>query len=172
MKPDNQGKFELIGEVLEIVLIVFALSWFLKTYVLAFTGVRGEGMLPTLGPGNQVLAVKLGKSETALSRGDILVFTDSSDNPAVRRLIGLPGDKVEIKNGLAYVNDHPLYEPYARTPLTYRFAAVVVPKNQLFVLNDNRSDLNDSRKTGSVALDKIQGRAVLCYWPWINMQFL
>jgi len=161
-----------VVEILEIVIIVFALSWLIKTDVLGFSSVSGDGMLPVLGKNNQVLVVKFFRSTTFLARGDIVVFRDEQMNEHTERLVGLPGDRIEIRNGFAYVNGKPTYEPYARTPPTYQMAPVFVPKNSVFVLNDNRTVQNDSKEFGSIPIDSVQGRAVMCYWPWSKMQIL
>ncbi|NLI94011.1 MAG: signal peptidase I [Peptococcaceae bacterium] len=153
-------------------LFVFAFSWFAQHYVLGFAAVKGDGMLPLLGKNNQVFVMKLFKNASALSRGDIVIFTDKNNNDNTVRLIGLPGEKVEIKNGLTFINGKPIYEPYAHTPLTYEMAPVIVPKNNIFVLNDNRSDQKDSREYGSVPFEWLKGRAVFCYWPWTKIQVL
>lgn len=110
-------------------------------------------------------------------RGDIIVFdpplSTRSDRPFVKRVIGLPGDTVATRDGKIFVNGQALAEPYIPDPagLAFRFGAngsgneVVVPAGSLFVLGDNRNNSQDSRYFGTVALDRVIGKAVVSYWP-------
>jgi len=171
LKKSNH-KTNLVIEIIEIIIIVFALSWFTKTYLVGFATVQDNGMLPTLGVNNRVLVVKISKINPTLESGDIVVYLDKDNNQKIKRLIGITGDTIEMRNGLTYVNDKPLFEPYAETPLTYQFPKFVVRKDQVFVLNDNRSDQNDSRQVGSIPIDDFIGKAIFCYWPWSNLKGL
>lgn len=173
IKVNNQ--FRIVVELLEIVIIILALSWFAKIYILDFTQIKGDYMLPTLGHNNYIFIDKFTyKKSDQLYRGDVIVFyTDASkNNTSVKRVIGLAGDKVEIRNGFTYVNGKPLYEPYSHTPVTYEFPLIVVPENHIFVLNDNRFNKNDSRTSGSISQDILIGRALFCYWPWTKIKSL
>lgn len=168
----NRSRF--IIEVLEILILVFALSWFVNTFVFGLTQVKDNGMLPALERGDQVL---INKSPIngfgALEGGDIVVFRQAPDQEnRVKRLIGLAGDKIEIRNGFTYVNGNPIYEPYANTPVTCQFQAITVPQDHVFVLNDDRSETNDSRTLGSIREDNLIGEAIFCYWPWAKIKSL
>jgi len=161
-----------IVEIIEIIIVVFALSWYIKAYVFHFTKINESGMLPALTKNNHVFVEKLLKDQI-LARGDVVVlYGVDSKAESVRRLIGLAGEKIEIRNGFIYVNNEPLYEPYGYTPVTCDFAPVIVPQDHIFVLNDNRSDYNDSRTWGSIPKEKIIGEAQFCYWPWSQIKFL
>ena len=88
----------------------------------------------------------------------------------VKRVIGLPGDHVEIKDGAVYLNGEKLDEPYLdegkRTePESGLFIDIVVPDGYVYVLGDNRNNSTDSRRFGCIPIDKIEGRAVLRFWP-------
>jgi signal peptidase I len=158
-------KPQLIIEVLEIIIFVFAISWLMKTYVFGFAGVQDEGMMPTLGKYDQVFVSKLFISTASLERGDIAIFLDGERKPHVKRVIGLPGETVEIRNGFTYVNAKPLYEPYAQIPMTYRLESLTVPQGYVYVLNDNRTEQTDSRTLGSIPNERIMGKALFCFWP-------
>ena len=116
-------------------------------------------------------------------RGDIVVFkfpeTDTSKPPKdyIKRVIGLPGDRISIKNGITYVNDVPLEEPYLKEPQTKNFPTwedinvkgfkdpFIVEKDHLFVMGDNRNNSYDSRYWGLMPLANLKGQAVFKYLP-------
>lgn len=161
-------------EIIEILIIAFALSWFMKTYLVQFTQIGDSTMLPTLSQNNVTMVDKFFHSKiNALERGDLVAYTSSEkESIEIKRVIGLPGDTVEIRNGYTYVNGQPLYEPYAQIPVSYIFEPVVVSDDELFVLNDNRAVINDSRSTGNVSLEKLEGKALFCIWPLTNIKNL
>lgn len=156
--------------------------------------VDGNSMYPTLEDGQFLIVNKLIYSEVDLERlsnfvpfidagddptrhvfhpperGDIIVLRDPS-NPNVdliKRVIGLPGDKLEIFEGAVYINDYRLEEPYIQRPWSDSRPAVLVPENHYFVLGDNRDNSKDSRSSaiGFIPGDLIIGRAELSYWPF------
>lgn len=107
-------------------------------------------------------------------RGDIIVFTPpldvASDKPYIKRVIGLAGDTVAIRDGSVYVNDVELEEPYIADGITGCRGArectpVTVPEGEVFVLGDNRGDSSDSRVFGPVPIDNVIGKAWIAYWP-------
>lgn len=135
--------------------------------------VENISMKPTLQPGEFLLvnrvAYKIGEPEI----GDIIVFhaPGSSDLDYIKRVIGLPGDNVRISDGVVYVNDQPLYEPYIADPPRYN-GEWDVPSENLFVLGDNRNNSSDSHMWGFVPYEDIVGRALLIYWPLQEVTFL
>ncbi|AFV01640.1 Signal peptidase I [Dehalobacter sp. UNSWDHB] len=168
----NNPYSQFLQEIIEIILIVFALSWLLKTYLIGFAHLEGAEMMPTLSLDSQVLVEKyFYRSIDALDRGDVILYSDNGVE-SIKRVIGLPGEKVEIKNGYTYINNKPIYEPYANTPKAYTFSMVVVPEDHVFALNDNRASKNDSRSFGSVPIQSIEGKALFCYWPLSSVQIL
>jgi signal peptidase I len=135
--------------------------------------VENISMKPTLQPGEFLLvnrvAYKIGEPEI----GDIIVFhaPGASDLDYIKRVVGLPGDTVRISEGVVYVNDQPLYEPYIADPPRYT-GEWVVPAEELFVLGDNRNNSSDSHMWGFVPYEDIVGRALLIYWPLQEATFL
>jgi signal peptidase I len=133
--------------------------------------VEGTSMMPALVDQERIFINKfvyrwgLGQIE----RGDMVVFWYPGDTSKsyIKRVIGLPGDTVEVTNGTVYVNGKPLDEPYV--PMEYRdrqpMNPVVVPADQYFVLGDHRSSSNDSRSWGTVHRGFIYGKAAFVYWP-------
>jgi len=103
----------------------------------------------------------------APERGDVIVFIPPN-NPQkdyIKRVIGLPGDKVEIRQGRVYVNDRPIIEPYIHTVPGISWGPAVVGPNELFVMGDNRANSSDSRAFGMLGLGNVIGKAWLSYWP-------
>lgn len=93
----------------------------------------------------------------------------------IKRVIGLPGEQVEIKNGKVYIEDKELNEPYVNTAIKTdmalggEFSKLVVPEGYIYVLGDNRSGSADSRRFGCIPIDKIEGKAVFIWWPLNKM---
>lgn len=99
-------------------------------------------------------------------RGDIVVFRAKDGGYSlIKRIVGLPGEKVEIRNGQVYINDQALHEPYVREPAHYQAPPEVVPPGAYFVLGDNRNNSSDSHVFGVVPAAEILGRAWVRYWP-------
>lgn len=167
-------KNRLLFEIIEIIIITFALSWFMKTYLIEFAKIEDNSMLPTLSPNSVVLVDKFMYSKLDnLNRGDIVVYLTSDKYSAeIKRVIGLPGDMVEIRNGFTYVNGRPIYEPYAEMPVAYLFEPVTVSNYELFVLNDNRDNNDDSRTAGNLSLQQLEGKALLSIWPVTSIKGL
>ncbi|MDD4986834.1 MAG: signal peptidase I [Dehalococcoidales bacterium] len=130
--------------------------------------ILSASMEPHLQIGDRVLVNKIIYRFWSPSRGDIIIF-QPEDNPTgipfIKRVIGLPGDTVEIKNGAVYVNGEALREPYLKQFPSYSMQAVIVPAGEYFVLGDNRNISNDSHVWGTVSRDQIIGKASLTLWP-------
>lgn len=105
-----------------------------------------------------------------LHRGNVVVFhNDPSEQtpPLIKRLVGLPNDKIEIKNGAVFINDTLLDEPYLNGVITpcYSYCSLVLGEDEYFFMGDNRPGSRDSRNFGPVKEDRIIGRVILRYWP-------
>jgi len=157
-------------ELLEIVLIALALTWVLRSYVIEARRIPTGSMLPTIQLEDRVIVDKFFfRYMDHLSHGDIIVFRTPPSAHAtvdfIKRVVGLEGDKVEIRNHTTYVNDQPLYEPYVVDQSKDDFAPIVVPAASVFVMGDNRNNSDDSRVWGFLPVQNIIGRCLFRYWP-------
>jgi len=111
-----------------------------------------------------------------IQRGDVVVFWYPRDKSKsfIKRVLGVPGDEVEIRDGSVFVNGVKVEEPYLKPEYQDHrsFRKVVVPKDQYFVLGDHRNSSNDSRNWGCVHRSLIYGKAVFSYWPFSHMGFV
>ncbi|HEX2910895.1 MAG TPA: signal peptidase I [Chloroflexia bacterium] len=100
-------------------------------------------------------------------RGDVIVLAppDAPTDDYIKRVIGLPGEKLQISNGIVYINDKPINEPYIKEKPFSPFGPVIIPPNTVFVMGDNRNASRDSRSFGFLPIDKIVGKALIVYWP-------
>jgi signal peptidase I len=128
--------------------------------------VDGFSMLPTLEDGEFVLVSKVNYQFGDVERGDIIVFHFPMDpeQELIKRVIGLPGDTINVQNGTVSVNGQMLNEPYIAAAPQYS-GEWIVPDGQLFVLGDNRNDSSDSHSWGYLPFEKVVGKAVVIYWP-------
>jgi len=103
-------------------------------------------------------------------RGDVVVFEYPRDpsQDYIKRVIGLPGETVEVKSGVVYVDNKPLNEPYIKEPPFSAYGPVKVPQDSLFVMGDNRNGSSDSRAWGFLPIDRVIGKAMIVYWPFGN----
>jgi signal peptidase I len=124
-------------------------------------------MEPGLQNGQRLLVVKAIYHFKAPERGDIIVLHPpvAPQNQWVKRVIGLPGDTIEIKNNLVYVNNQPLDEPYIKEAPAYNLPPYQVPADNYFVLGDNRNGSSDSHFRWTVTRDEIVGKVWLRIWP-------
>ena len=130
--------------------------------------VESISMEPNLTPGNFVIVNKMAYRFSGSPKlGDIVVFRyplNPDQIPYIKRVIGTPGDTIQIESGKVYVNNVQLNEPYIKE-VTGRGGNWTVPANSIFVMGDNRNNSSDSRAWGFVPLENIIGRAELIYWP-------
>ncbi len=174
--PNSGGTIKKVGqfllETLQTILLALVL-YLLIDSVVARVRVENISMKPTLQPGEFVLVNKLAYRVGSLGHGDIIVF-HYPQNPAedyIKRVIGLPGDTVDVRNQMVYINGQALDEKYISAEPTYD-GEWKVPPNAVFVLGDNRNQSSDSHSWGFVPLENIVGRALVIYWPLDNMKVL
>lgn len=130
-------------------------------------------MEPTLETNDRLVVDKVSYHFAPPQRGDIVVFTppqkvtmqEHSNDPFIKRIIGLPGDRIEIKGGRVYANNMPLRENYIAAQPDYTWGPQVVPANSYLVLGDNRNKSYDGHIWGFVSSDRIIGKAAVRFWP-------
>ncbi|MBP8048245.1 MAG: signal peptidase I [Anaerolineales bacterium] len=157
------GRFFL--DIIETLILAVVLFFGINA-VSARVRVDGFSMRPTLDDGEFVLVSKLNYKLSNVQRGDIIVFHYPMDpeQELIKRVIGLPGDRIEVNEGIVYVNGQALEEPYIAAPPAYS-SQWNVPEDRLFVLGDNRNDSSDSHSWGFLPFENVVGKAVLIYWP-------
>jgi signal peptidase I len=148
------------------------LAFGIRTFVAEARYIPSGSMEPTLQVNDRLIVDKLGYHFKDPQRGDIVVFspTDTLEkqnfhDAFIKRVIGLPGETVEVKSGRVYVNDRPLSEKYIKEIPDYHWGPQKVPQGSYLVLGDNRNNSYDSHYWGFVPRDKIIGRAVVRFWP-------
>jgi len=155
-----------LREVLIIILVVIGIFFLLQGTVQSFI-VVGSSMNPSFEDGQRLLVSKVSYRFGEPQMGDVIVFHPPTKQRAdfIKRIIALPGDTVEIKEGIVYVNDLALAEPYIKATPSYDFPLETIPENEYFVLGDNRNNSNDSHSWGTVPRQNIIGKAWLSIWP-------
>jgi len=167
-------------EVVETLVLTVVIFLGIQTFVAQPFKVEGASMEMTVMPNQYVLIDKLTPRWAAYTRGDIVVlnppphYTGSTGVPFIKRVIGLPGDHVQLKDGKVYVNGTALDEPYVfaeggvrqtTDPSPGGPAEWLVPPGELLVMGDHRGNSADSRSFGPIEVSQVIGRAWLRYWP-------
>jgi signal peptidase I len=161
----RSGTLRFILDIVETLILSVVLFAVINA-VSARIRVDGASMQPTLETGEFVIVNKLAYMLGNPQVGDVIVFHFPRDpeQEYIKRVIGLPGDKVAVMDGQVSVNGQPLDEDYIAAPPAYE-STWTVPPESLFVLGDNRNNSSDSHNWGPVPLDYVVGKAVFVYWP-------
>jgi signal peptidase I len=160
-----------IREVLDWVIIIavaFGASYALRHWVVQPYRIQMSSMETTVFPNDLVMVDKLSYHFHQPRRGDVIIFWPpgiTTGDPYIKRVIGLPGETVEAKDGKIYVNGKAADEPYLHGYVMPDFSPTPVPQGQLFVMGDNRAVSLDSRSFGTVSTSSIIGRGMFAYWP-------
>ncbi|KTE89598.1 S26 family signal peptidase [Desulfitobacterium hafniense] len=171
LKPAGKSTARSILEWVGVIVIAFALSWLIRTFVIEPRYVPSGSMLPTIQLQDRLIVDKFFfKYFDELHPGDVIVFHPPSEAHAsddfIKRLIALPGDTVEIRDHKTYINGQVLDEPYVAEPQIKTMEPAVVPEGYVFVMGDNRNNSKDSREWGFLPIDSITGRTLFRYWPF------
>jgi signal peptidase I len=159
-------------EVLQT-LIMAVILYFLIDAVIGRVRVENISMQPTLHQDQFILVNKLAYRLGTFQRGDIIVFHFPGDpkEDYIKRVIGLPGESIEIRDEHVFVNGHMLDESYIAAPPNY-IKEYQVPEDGVFVLGDNRNQSSDSHLWGYVPKDNVVGKALIIYWPLEELRIL
>ena len=157
----------IVREFAETILITLLIYVLIRTFLFENYRVLGHSMDPTLEDDQFLVVNKLGYRLKDPERGDIIVFRDprTDDRKLIKRVVGLPSEQVEIRNGQVAIEGHLLEEPYIASQSQYSQTPLMIPEDEYFVLGDNRNNSSDSHNWGSLPRDKIVGEACVSYWP-------
>ena len=155
-----------LRDVLETILPAVLIAFLINLFLAQATQVLGQSMEPTLHSDQRLVVEKVSYRFHGPRQGDIVVLeSPQSSELLIKRVIGLPGETVEIRQGRVYINGQELDEPYRERSTGGNWGPIIVPPLHVFVLGDNRSFSNDSRAFGMVPIENIVGRACVSYWP-------
>ena len=173
MKKTQKVKHEAI-DLIKSLLIAVIIALLIRQFVVEIFFVEGKSMHPTLSHSQRLVVNKLTYYFDEPERSDIVVFEYESDKDFIKRIVGLPGEKVKIERGSVYINKQPLNEQYIRKTGKADYGPEKVPENHYFVLGDNRSNSVDSRssRVGFVREEEIKGKAFFIFWPLENAGFI
>jgi signal peptidase I len=165
-------------EYIETFVVALGLAFFVRATIAEARYIPSESMIPTLEVGDRLIVEKVSYHFTQPHRGDIVVFNPperamGNGNAFIKRVIGLPGEKLAIHDGKVFVNGQALTEPYIREAPMYLepdWASLgmpggVVPKGAVFVMGDNRNNSQDSHVWGPLPIHNIIGETVFRFWP-------
>jgi signal peptidase I len=179
-KQDGTKREEnFLVELIKTLVTAGILAFGIRTFVAEARYIPSSSMEPTLEINDRLIVEKisyaclLDRCVGQPKRGDIVVFSPTDalkqqnyKDAFIKRIIGLPGDTVEVKGRTVYINDQPLKEEYIKEKPNYTYPATIVPPNQYLVLGDNRNNSYDSHFWGFVPRENLIGRASIRFWPF------
>lgn len=174
-KPDKKSLIKEIRDYIFLIILAFAFAFLMNKFVYANAEVPTGSMIPIVQPGDRLIINRLSYLFEDPKRGDIVMFAypDNEKKNYLKRIIGLPGEKLEIREGLIYINDRktPLSENYLNDEPNGDFGPYNVPEGCYFMLGDNRDNSLDARewKNKYVKKEKIVGKAWLKYYPRLTL---
>ncbi|MBW4612644.1 MAG: signal peptidase I [Desmonostoc vinosum HA7617-LM4] len=161
-------------ENLTLVAIALCLALLIRTVIAEPRYIPSDSMVPTLYTGDRLVVEKISYRFHPPTTGDIIVFQPPAelqrkgypkDQAFIKRVIGVPGEVINVAHGTVYLNGQPLKEEYIAEPPKQPFLPVKVPEDEFFVMGDNRNNSNDSRYWGFLPRKNIIGRATFRFWP-------
>lgn len=177
LSPSTAPKPSLASHLIEFIqtLVIFAaIASAIYLFVAQPHKVSGASMDPNFKHGDYILTDKISYRFWEPIRGDVVVFKNPKDTSQdfIKRIIGIPGDLVEVGDGHIFLNSRQLNEPFLKSGVTTKSGfflkeneEIIVPQNHYIVLGDNRPNSSDSREWGFIAKNEIIGRVILRYWP-------
>lgn len=169
-KNETKKTFKIFLDYVKVIVFALVISFFIKTFVVTSTIVDGRSMNPTVNNKDRLLVNKVFFMKKNITRGDIIDFyVPSAKKYYLKRVIGIEGDVVEIKNNRLYLNGKEQHESYVSTNVTSPHTATTkwtVPEGHVFVLGDNRSNSRDGRDLGVIKRKDIVGKIIFRYYPF------
>lgn len=163
-------KNRVVKEIVEwilTILIPVVVAMLIHNYLFTFARVDGDSMLDTFHTNNITGVSRLHYRLHEPQRGEIITcHYDDGDKLYVKRIIGLPGETLEIRNGVVYINGEALQEDYIVHKDNYSFGPYILEDNEVLVMGDNRVVSLDGRQLGPIPLDYIYGRVMFVAWPF------
>ncbi|TET18330.1 MAG: signal peptidase I [Dehalococcoidia bacterium] len=157
-----------LREILAIIIVAVVIFILLQTTIQSFE-VYGDCMEPNFEEGQRLIINKAVYRFREPQRGEVIILhpppSTHQSTPFIKRIIAVPGDTIEIEEGVVYVNSSPLDEPYIKEPPSYTIKRQKIPDNEYFVLGDNRNVAYDSHRWGTLPRQNIIGKAWLSIWP-------
>lgn len=182
-EPHNGGAAKVLRDWLIVIGVALVAALLVRVYVLQQFYISGPSMETTMFSNDRVLVNKMSYRLHDVHRGDVVVFDRITTNGAsvahddlIKRVIGLSGERIEVKNCVVYINDKALAEPYlpeqdtsqtdpAQKCRVVNMRRITIPAHHVFVMGDNRPESFDSRSFGSISESLIVGRAFAIVWP-------
>ena len=164
-----------IIEFIKTILIAIIIAFFVKYFIVDLTAVSGRSMEPTLQTGDIMIVNKIANNlGIDYKRGDIVIVNSPiEDKLYIKRVIGLPSDKIFIKDGSFYINDHKLNENYLKDNTITKETTFInswnLESDEYFLVGDNREKSNDSRKFGPIKRSDFVGKAFLRIYPFYKI---
>ena len=172
-EENTEKKTSIKREIMEWIIVIeiaVILAVVLNMFLIVNAVIPSASMETTIMTGDRIFGNRLAYVKNDPKRGDIVIFKFPDDEKQlfIKRLIGMPGDTLEMKDGVIYINGEALEEPYLAAITYGDYGPVTVPEGAYFVMGDNRNNSADSRylKQPFVYRDKILGKAVFCYFPF------
>lgn len=170
--------FRAIYDVVETLVIAGAIVVFVYLFIASPHEVLGRSMEDSFYNGEYLLADKVSYMFREPERGEVVIFKQTDTADYIKRIIGTPGDTVEVRDGFFYINGERLPEDEYLDDSVYTDPGIflkegrvfVVPEHKYFVAGDNREHSSDSRTFGPVEEDRIKGRALVVYWPLSHLK--
>ena len=158
---------DLVREIIGTVILAAVIFVLLQATIQSFI-IIGSSMEPQFHEGQRLLISKIAYTFSEPERGDVIIF-EPPDKPdsahLIKRIIALPGDTIEITDGVVYINEKAIDEPYIKAAPSYTMKCEEIPEGEYFVLGDNRNNSTDSHVWGTVPRENIIGKAWLSIWP-------
>lgn len=181
LNAKQRSQIRAVWEWVFVVVIAIGAAMFIRVFLFQQYYIDGPSMQTTLMPQDRVLVNKMSYKLHDVHRGDVIVFdrvtNEVQHDDLIKRVLGLPGEALEIRSCVVYIDGVQVEEPYLNLEQTSQIepsarcgshtdmAPVVIPENMVFVMGDNRVQSFDSRDFGPIDIDKVRGRAFVVIWP-------